>query len=73
MAKPTVYYIRHGETDWNVVGRLQGRRDIPLNARGRAQGAQCGEILRELLARDNRDAAGLDYVSSPLQRACETM
>jgi len=72
-SQPTVYYIRHGETDWNVAGRLQGRRDIPLNARGRAQGAHCGEILRDLLARDGRDAAALDYVSSPLGRACETM
>ena len=71
--QPTVYYIRHGETDWNVAGRLQGRRDVPLNARGRAQGAHCGDILRDLLARGGRDAAALDYVSSPLGRACETM
>ena len=71
--RPTVYYIRHGETDWNVAGRLQGRRDVPLNARGRAQSTQCGEILRGLFARDNRDPAGFDYVSSPLQRACQTM
>src|SRR5450755_4701171 len=73
MPRPTVYYIRHGETDWNVAGRLQGRRDVPLNARGRAQGSHCGEILRGLFARDNRDPAGLDYVSSPLARACQTM
>ena len=39
MAPPIVYYVRHGETDWNVAGRLQGRRNIPLNARGRAQAA----------------------------------
>ena len=71
--RPVLYYIRHGETDWNVAGRLQGRRDIPLNARGRAQGTHCGEILRELFARDKRDPAGLDYVSSPLARACQTM
>jgi len=70
---PTIFYIRHGETDWNVAGRLQGRRDVPLNARGRAQGMRCGEILRDLFARDACDPAGLDYVSSPLMRACETM
>jgi probable phosphoglycerate mutase len=71
--KPTVYYLRHGETDWNVGGRLQGRRDIPLNARGRGQAAHCGVILRDLFARDGRDPNALGYVSSPLGRATETM
>lgn len=73
IVRPTVYYLRHGETDWNVAGRLQGRRDIPLNSRGREQAAHCGEILRDLFARDGRDPASLDYVSSPLGRATETM
>jgi len=73
MPRPILYYIRHGETDWNVAGRLQGRRDIPLNARGRTQGAHCGDILRDLLARNKRDPGDLDYVSSPLQRACQTI
>lgn len=71
--RPTVYYIRHGQTDWNVAGRLQGRRDIPLNARGREQALHCGDVLRELFARQGRDAASFDYVSSPLMRACQTM
>jgi probable phosphoglycerate mutase len=69
----TIYYLRHGETDWNVEGRLQGRKDIPLNARGRAQAVHCGEILRNLLARDQIGAATLDFISSPLGRARETM
>lgn len=73
MVRPTVFYIRHGETDWNVAGRLQGHRDIPLNAKGRAQAAHCGEVLRDLLARDGRDPTSVDYVSSPLGRACQTM
>lgn len=73
MPRPVLYYIRHGETDWNVQGRLQGQRDIPLNARGRAQAVRCGVILRDLFARDGLDAAGFDYISSPLGRACETM
>jgi broad specificity phosphatase PhoE len=68
-----VYYLRHGETDWNVEGRLQGQRDIPLNARGRGQGVRCGEILRDLFARDGIDAGELDFISSPLGRARETM
>jgi broad specificity phosphatase PhoE len=73
MPLPTVYYIRHGETDWNVAGRLQGHRDVPLNARGRAHAARCGTILRDLFARDGRNSADLGYVSSPLGRARETM
>jgi len=70
---PILYYIRHGETDWNVEGRLQGRRDVPLNARGRGQASHCGDILRDLFAREGRDAASLDYQSSPLLRARQTM
>ncbi|MGN6570055.1 MAG: histidine phosphatase family protein [Pseudolabrys sp.] len=73
MPRPTVFYLRHGETDWNVAGRLQGRRDIPLNARGRGQATYCGGILRDLFARDGRDPSSLEFVSSPLLRATETM
>lgn len=73
MSTPLLYYIRHGETDWNVAWRLQGQRDIPINARGRVQASRCGEILRDLLARDAIDPAQLDFVSSPLGRARETM
>ena len=72
-ARPTLYYIRHGETDWNVAGRLQGRRDVALNARGREQASHCGHVLRDLFARDGRDPEAHDYVSSPLVRARETM
>jgi probable phosphoglycerate mutase len=73
MGAPTVFYVRHGETDWNVAGRLQGHRDIPLNQKGRGQAAHCGAVLRDLFAREGRDPAGLDYMSSPLERATETM
>jgi broad specificity phosphatase PhoE len=68
-----LYYVRHGLTDWNIAGRLQGHRDIPLNQTGRAQAVRCGEILRDLFARDGRAAGGFDYVSSPLSRARDTM
>ncbi len=70
---PVLYYIRHGETDWNAEQRLQGHRDTPLNTRGRGQASHCGGILSELLARDGRAAADCGYVSSPLARARQTM
>jgi probable phosphoglycerate mutase len=70
---PILYYIRHGETDWSVDARLQGGRDIPINENGRGQARRCGEILRDLLARDGRAADSFDFVASPLGRARETM
>ena len=70
MPPPVLYYIRHGETDWNVEGRLQGQCDIPINAKGRRQADLCGGILRDLLARESGEP---DFVASPLGRARETM
>jgi broad specificity phosphatase PhoE len=55
---------RHGETDWNAVGRWQGHADPPLNATGRRQAEELAERL---------DAAGIEViVSSDLARAAET-
>ena len=73
MKRPVIYYVRHGETEWNASGRFQGWRDIPLNDKGRAQAVQAGEILRDLLTRDGRDHAALAFVASPLGRARQTM
>ena len=70
---PVLYYVRHGETDFNRQGRLQGRRDTVLNAHGRLQAAECGVLLRELFARDHRRPQDFKYVASPLKRARETM
>jgi probable phosphoglycerate mutase len=41
-----LFLARHGETEWNVVHRLQGRSDIGLTPRGRAQAAALAERLR---------------------------
>ena len=73
MPRPTLYFVRHGETDWNLERRLQGQHDIPLNALGRVQASRAGVILRDLLGRNGRPAAQYDYVSSPLGRARVTM
>jgi broad specificity phosphatase PhoE len=61
--------VRHGETDWNVEGRLQGQQDIPLNGKGRDQAAAVGRTLK----RDYPETLAFDFVSSPLARAQETM
>jgi broad specificity phosphatase PhoE len=65
-----LYYVRHGETDWNRDQRYQGQQDIPLNATGRSQAIRNGRALAEALG---KEAAAIDYVASPLLRARETM
>jgi broad specificity phosphatase PhoE len=73
MRKPTIYYIRHGETEWNAEGRLQGVQDVPLTEVGRQQSVRAGHILADLLARDHLSKAQLAFVASPLGRARQTM
>ncbi len=62
--------IRHGQTDWNAEGRLQGQKDIGLNDKGRAQARHNGATLRMLVG-DRVDQ--FDFVASPLSRTRETM
>jgi 2,3-bisphosphoglycerate-dependent phosphoglycerate mutase len=68
---PVLYHthlilVRHGETDWNVEGRLQGHQDIPLNNQGIAQ----AQRVAEHLARAHKHVAAI--YSSDLQRAIRT-
>ncbi|NQD41453.1 histidine phosphatase family protein, partial [Glutamicibacter halophytocola] len=57
-------FVRHGQTQWNLEGRLQGSSDIPLNDTGRSQAREAVKVL---------GAGGWDViVSSPLSRARET-
>lgn len=61
--------LRHGQTAWNVEGRLQGQADTDINALGRSQADRNGARLAELVG----DAAGFGFVASPLVRTRETM
>jgi broad specificity phosphatase PhoE len=70
---PVLYFVRHGETDFNIAHRLQGRYQTSINDRGREQAEHCAGVLRDLFARERREAAGYAYASSPLRRARETM
>lgn len=59
-----IYLIRHGETNWNLEGKLQGREDIALNENGIRQAMICGQAFagRKIKA----------VITSPLIRAKRT-
>lgn len=59
-----LYIIRHGETDWNVKRRFQGRSDIPLNDEGRR--------LAQITSQALEDVPFTKIYTSPLKRAYET-
>ena len=70
---PELYFVRHGETNWNAEGRYQGSKDIPLNDRGRGQAALNGKLLNLLLERTQRAPTDFGWYVSPLGRTRETM
>lgn len=65
-ASSTLLLIRHGETEWNVEGRVQGHADTPLNATGQSQAS----TIAEKLAGQHPDIAAI--YSSDLSRAYST-
>ena len=64
-------FIRHGETNWNAEGRLQGKQDIPINGRGRAQAVSAGKDALKYIKRHSIE--DLHFIASPLNRTRETM
>jgi broad specificity phosphatase PhoE len=66
MSNTTIYFIRHGETDWNAEGRWQGHADVPLNDIGRRQAQLMAQRLQ-------REEVQFDAIySSDLARAFQT-
>lgn len=69
MTRRRIFLVRHGETDWNLAGRLQGGHDIPLNDLGCEQAASLARVIERLAG----DVVPLDYIASPLSRTAQTM
>jgi probable phosphoglycerate mutase len=66
---PLAYFIRHGLTDWNAEGRIQGQVDTDINEIGRSQADANGARLAKLIG----NADEFDFVASPKRRTRETM
>ena len=67
------FLFRHGETDWNSAGRMQGSIDIPLNSLGTAQAKAMCAFFDNLTAKfPNRRELAKSVVSSHLVRAHHT-
>ena len=68
-SRPPIWFVRHGETDWNVQGLIQGWTDTPLNPKGHVQARAVAAALTQ--------AEGLTpkfhFAVSPLLRARQTM
>lgn len=60
----TIFIVRHGETDWNVQKKVQGKTDIELNKRGIEQ----AQIISQKLKNETIDM----IISSPLKRTKQT-
>ena len=63
-----IYLVRHGETDWNRAGLIQGSTDIPLNELGREQASASGRLF----AGGHHGRRWHGIYSSPLTRALDT-
>ncbi len=59
-----LYFVRHGETEWNKIGKFQGSADVSLNNIGKIQADLTAEYIKKFK---------FDKIySSPLKRAFET-
>ena len=67
---PKIWFLRHGQTEWNAVGRIQGRLNSDLTAQGRADARQQAELIAPFLAEVTAGPGGI-FVS-PQGRAQET-
>ena len=66
---PVIYFIRHGETDWNKQGLIQGSVETELNALGILQ----VQAVANALVQKREELFGFQFVCSPQHRAQQTM
>jgi len=69
MSAKLLYFVRHGETEWNRLNKLQGGElDIPLNDTGKNQAILTGKYLKDYQGEKQFDL----IITSPLSRTVET-
>ncbi len=68
-----LFFIRHGQTDWNKEGRLQGTQDIPINETGAYQATRNGRRLKGIFEDGEFSLDDFTFVASPLGRCLRTM
>ncbi len=61
-----VYFVRHGESEWNVADRICGQTDSPLTEKGHVQAIETGKMILE------KGIKADEIICSPLLRAAET-
>jgi broad specificity phosphatase PhoE len=66
---PPIYFVRHGETEWNRQGIIQGWTDIPLNETGHSQAKSVAKALQVHFA----ETKACHFIVSPMQRTRQTM
>lgn len=70
MDKGYIFFVRHGQTDWNIKRLMQGRDEIPLNEVGIAQANEAAQLFKE-----SSSKGGVHFdrvITSPLSRASVT-
>jgi broad specificity phosphatase PhoE len=70
MDKGYIFFVRHGQTDWNIKRLMQGRDEIPLNEVGISQANEAAQLFKE-----SSSKSGVHFdrvITSPLSRASVT-